>query len=94
MKKIMLCVLTLSSLASVSAKAEFSLQELQLVNGLAISEYARENSQHAQHITGWKTWKSGEGAKVKLYVAHDGMNMEHNYDCQKHGDGKLQCHAQ
>jgi hypothetical protein len=94
MKKMMITGLAMGLLAGTSAMAEFNVEEMQQVTGLAIADFARDNSGHVQHLTGWKTWKSGEGVKVKLYVAHDGMNMEFNFDCHKHGDGKLQCHIQ
>lgn len=93
MKKISM-LFVLAMLSASNAFAEFNLQEMQEVEGLALNDFSRENGDHAQHLTGWKTWKSGEGVKVKIYITHDGMNMEQNYDCHKHGDGKLQCHAQ
>lgn len=94
MKKTFLAVAALALAAASPAMAAFNIQEMQQVEGLALADFAQENASHVGHLTGWKTWKSGEDVKVKIYVAHDGMNMEFNYHCHKHGDGKLQCHAQ
>lgn len=94
MKKIMLIAMAFGLIGSASAMAEFTIEEMQHVTGLAINDYTRDNADHAQHLTGWKTWKSGEDVKVKLYISHDGMTMEENFHCHKHGDGKMQCHAQ
>lgn len=91
MKKILF--VSFAFLASQSALAEFSVPEMHEVTGLALTDFGRENAEHIQHLTGWKIWKSGEDVKVKLYVDHGGMTMEHNYTCHKHGDAK-QCHAQ
>lgn len=98
MKNILLAGLAIGIITSVAAKAEgehgsISLQEMQQLTGMAIDEFSAENAGHIQHLTGWKTWRSGADIKVKLYVTHDGMNMEFNFDCHKHGNGKLQCHA-
>lgn len=99
MKNFLLTGLAFGLFASAPAMAEgehgtITLQEMQQLNGMAIDEFSKENASHVQHLTGWKTWRSGADIKVKLYVSHDGMNMEFNYDCHKHGNGKLQCHAQ
>lgn len=80
-------------LSSTSAMATFDIQKMQQVEALAVADFAKENSSHVEHLTGWKTWKSGDDVKVKIYVDHDGMNMEYNYNCHEHGDGKLQCHV-
>ncbi len=93
MKKFILGT-ALSLFVAAPAFADFSIDEMKTLAGLAVDEFARENADHAQHLSGWKIWKSGEGAKVKIYVNHGGMNMEFNFDCHKHGDGRLQCHAQ
>jgi hypothetical protein len=94
MKKILFGFGILALFAAQPVMAEFNVQEMQQVTGLALDDFARDNAEHVQHLTGWKIWKSGEGVKVKLYVDHDGMNMEHNYSCYKHEDSKLQCHVQ
>lgn len=71
-----------------------TVKEMQTLTGIAIDDFSAENAGHVQHLTGWKTWRSNADVKVKIYVTHDGMNMEYNYHCHKHGDGKLQCHPQ
>jgi hypothetical protein len=99
MKNIAFGIAALSLLANAPAFAagehgNISIQEMQQLTGMAISEFSAENAGHVQHLTGWKTWRSGSDIKVKLYVTHDGMNMEFNYNCHKHGNGVLQCHVQ
>ena len=59
----------------------------------ALDDFKQSNPDHVQHFTGYKAWNSGEDSKVKVYVAHDGMNMEFNYLCMKH-DASIACHAQ
>lgn len=76
-----------------SAFAAFSIPEVHSATSLAVQDFATKNVDHAEHFTGYKTWKSGEDVKVKVYVAHDGMNMEFNYVCHKHGP-KIECHSQ
>lgn len=79
--------------ASTQAMAAFSLDELHVATATGISELTKTAPEHIPHVNAYKTWISGEDAKVKLYVAHDGMNMEFNYLCHKH-PGKIECHAQ
>ena len=59
---------------------------------LAVNDFMQNNAGHAAHFTGYKTWKSGDDVKVKVYVSHDGMNMGFNYTCHKHG-ATIECHA-
>ncbi len=99
MKKFAFGIAALALLAGVPAIADedhgnITIQEMQQLTGMAIDEFSKENVDHVQHLSGWKTWRSAADIKVKLYVAHDGMNMEFNYNCHKHGNGKLQCHAE
>lgn len=91
--KSFITVLALGMFMTVSAKANFTVAEMQQMTTLAIEEFVKENSDHASHLTGWKVWKSGTVVKVKIYADHGGMNMEFNYGCHKHGDGLLQCHV-
>lgn len=76
-----------------SAMAAFSIDELQSAAATALDDFKQNNPSHVQHFTGYKAWNSGEDSKVKVYVAHDGMNMEFNYLCMKH-DASIACHAQ
>jgi hypothetical protein len=82
-----------AGLASPLAKAEFTVDELQLASKLAVADFAVKNVQHANHLVGYKIWKSGAESKVKVYVTHNGANLEFNYLCHKH-DNDLECHAQ
>lgn len=99
MKKLSFALAAIALFAANAARADedhgtISIQEMQQLTGFAIDDFSKENADHVQHLSGWKTWRSGADIKVKLYVAHDGMNMEFNYNCHKHGNGKLQCHAE
>lgn len=76
-----------------NAFAAFSIDEVLDVTKLALKDFATEHPDHVDHFVGYKSWKSGEDAKVKIYVDHDGMSMEYNYVCHKHETG-LECHAQ
>jgi len=78
---------------SSSAWAAFSIDELHTATKKAVENFVRENPDHVSHFTGYKSWKSGEDAKVKVYVNHDGMTMEFNYLCHKHDDS-IECHTQ
>lgn len=60
----------------------FSADQLVLATQSALVEFNKSNSSHGVHLTGFKTWISAEDAKVKIYVNHDGMNMDFNYLCQ------------
>ena len=82
-----------------SAFAAFSIEELHQASRAATDEFQRDNPDHVDHFAGYKSWKSGEDAKVKIYVSHGGMNMEFNYNCYKHDNQEthetmIQCHAQ
>lgn len=75
------------------AFADFSISELVDVTKLALNDFQLNQKEHVPHFVGYKSWKSGEDSKVKIYVTHDGMNMEFNYLCHKH-DASMECHAQ
>lgn len=60
---------------------------------LAIDDFTAENPTHAEHLTGFKSWKSGHDARVRLYVTHDASTMEFNFTCHEHDEG-IECHAQ
>jgi hypothetical protein len=80
-------------LPGASAIAEFSVDELQIAAKTAIEDFSKGNPDHVQHLTGYKVWKSGDDAKVKIYVSHDGMDMDFNYLCMKHAATTV-CHAE
>ncbi len=71
----------------------FNIEELQAVTKLALEDFKKTQVEHTPHFFGYKSWKSGEDAKVKIYVNHDGMKMEFDYVCHKHAD-KMECHGQ
>jgi len=78
---------------SQSAWAAFSIDELHTATKTAVDMFKKDQAEHAAHFTGYKSWLSGEEAKVKVYVSHDGMTMDFNYLCHKH-DAAIECHAQ
>lgn len=85
--------LALIAFAAASAQAaEFSPAELLTATQSALKLFSDANPDHVSHLTGFKTWKSGADAKVKIYMNHDGMAMEYNYQCQSAG-GQIRCSA-
>ncbi len=77
---------------AAQAATGLSIAEINAVAKIATDKFAAENPDHVEHFVGYKVWKTGEESKVKVYVTHDGMNMEFNYNCHKHDDGDLECH--
>ncbi len=75
------------------AFAAFTSAQLIEVTKLAVEDFEATNPDHAEHFVGYKSWKTGEDSKVKIYVTHGAMNMEFNYNCHNH-DGELECHVQ
>lgn len=75
------------------ARAEFSIQEMHRASETAVADFLNHQPAHASHFTGYKTWRSKDEAKVKIYVSHHGMNMEFDYACQKSASG-VECFAQ
>ena len=73
--------------------AAFSVDELHAASKAAVADFLRMNAEHAAHLVGYKTWKSGDDAMVKVYVNHEGHAMDFNYHCHKHGSD-IECHAQ
>lgn len=88
-----LAVIAAFSFFGSAAFAEFSMDELVEVTKIALKDFSTTKAEHVPGFTGYKVWKSGEASKVKIYVSHDGMNMEFNYLCEKH-DATKECHAQ
>lgn len=76
---------------SLNAFAAFNVDNVVEASKLALDDF--KTTTHAEHFVGFKAWKSGDEAKVKVYVDHDGMAMEVNYLCHQH-DGEIECHAQ
>jgi len=71
---------------------EFNESELIQATTIAMEDFKTANPDHIAHLSGFKTWKSGVDAKIKFYVAHDGMTMEYNYLCSKH-ETQIHCLA-
>lgn len=78
---------------SQTAWAAFSIEELNTATKTATEDFKIKQPDHTVHFTGYKSWLSGDDAKVKVYVSHDGMTMDFNYLCHKH-DPSIECHAQ
>lgn len=94
MKIAMKTLLATLALASPSAFAEFNPESLLKVTKIAIADFTVAQPVHAEHFYGYKAWKSGDDARVKVYAIHDGATLEFNYTCHEHEPGELECHAQ
>lgn len=89
--KSMMAFLSVAVFSNLGLAGEgFSPEQLVKATDVALKSYAAENSAHGTHVTGFKTWKSGAEAKVKIYIDHNGMAMESNYVCQEHS-GQVHC---
>lgn len=84
---------TLIFSVTATAMEGFTADQLITATQTSIAHFNQNNNSHTAHLSGFKTWISGMDAKVKLYVSHDGMNMDFNYLCQNHG-GTIHCTAQ
>lgn len=73
--------------------AAFTPAQLVDASKASLDAFAKDAPDHVAHMTGFKTWKSGEDAKVKVYVDHDGMAMEYDYSCLLNGT-MVDCQAQ
>lgn len=91
MSKLFLLLATVS-LSNGALAAEFSAGDLVQATQVALKMFSDASPGHVVHITGFKTWKSGADAKVKIYMTHDGMAMETNYQCTGAG-GQIRCTA-
>lgn len=92
MKKFSLAFASAALLMAPQALAAFTSAQLLTATGIAITDFEAVNPDHAAHFTGFKSWKSGEEARVRIYVDHGGHAMEFNYSCLDHDD-ELECHA-
>lgn len=79
-------------LPTAAFAGEFSAADLVQATQVALKIFSDASPGHVGHITGFKTWKSGADAKVKVYMTHDGMAMEMNYQCTGAG-GQIRCTA-
>ena len=78
--------------AAFAAPTGFTIAEIGQLAKIATDKFVAENPDHVDHFVGYKIWKSADEAKVKVYVDHNGMNMEFNYHCHRHDDGDFECH--
>lgn len=93
-KSKMQCAVMAAALLTASPSfAAFTMEELADVTKVGLKAFSTKEPTHSKHSIGFKSWVSGEDAKVKIYVTHDGMSMEFNYLCHKH-DGASECHEQ
>lgn len=82
----------LGVLLTPGAFAAFSMDELVDATKIALKEFQTKEPGHVAHFSGYKSWLSGEDAKVKVYVNHEGMSMEYDFVCHKHP--AIECHVQ
>lgn len=86
MKKALMMVISALVISSSAMAIEpFAAEDLLEATRTAMDTFAAANPSHVQHVSGFKTWRSGRDAKVKVYVSHDGMTMEFNYGCTRQG---------
>ncbi len=90
---IALSTLCFSTGALADDSLGFNADDLVKASTSAIAIFKAASPEHFEHLSGFKAWKSGTEAKVKIYITHDGMTMENNYLCQKHGED-VHCTAQ
>jgi hypothetical protein len=77
--------------SSTAALAAFSPDRLIDANKAALEVFKKGfSNMNASDITGFKSWKSGDDAKVAVYMDMDGSPMETDYDCTDN-NGKLDC---
>lgn len=68
---------------ALALAAGFSIADLNTAGKVASDVFVQDHQAHTEHFTGYKVWKSGADAKVKVYVDHGGMAMEYDYTCFK-----------
>ena len=79
----LMAALSFSTLAGAAEATDFTSADLLAASEAALKSFQTGSPEHAAHLTGFKTWKSGVDAKVKIYVLHGGATMEMNYLCIK-----------
>jgi hypothetical protein len=74
--------------------AAFSVPELEEASHAALTNFQNAHPDHLQQFTGFRSWISGDDAKVKVYVNMDPENYNTEFDflCQKH-DSAVECLA-
>jgi hypothetical protein len=78
-------------LSSTAAMAAFTTERLLDANKAALDAFkVGFPTMKVSDITGFKTWKSGDDAKVAIYMDMSGMPMETDYDCTDSGT-QLDC---
>ena len=66
-----------------TAMASFSPTRLVDASRSALETFTKAFPGHVEAITGLKTWRSEEAAKVTLYMDHGGSTMEVTYLCRE-----------
>jgi len=83
---------TVTTVTAVAAPTGFSAVELVQASQVSLKLFTDTTPDHVIHITGFKSWKSANDAKVKIYMTHDGMSMESNFHCTMN-NGQIRCTA-
>ena len=78
---------------SLRAETTLSSDELLTITKQSFEDYAKANPEHAKHLSGFKTWISGEDGKVKIYIKHGTMLMEADYLCVRQSNS-FECSGQ
>lgn len=75
----------------------FDDQKLLKVTAVAVEKFKVENPDHVDAFYGYKAWKSGEDAKVDVYMKHGTQTMTISYLCHEHenddGTPYFECHG-
>ncbi len=80
------------SVTAMAAPVGFSAAELMQATQVSLKLFTDTTPDHVVHISGFKSWKSANDAKVKIYMTHDGMTMESNFHCTLN-NGQVRCTA-
>ena len=92
-RKLLGAALAIVAVSVPAFAAPMNFETLSTVSKLAYDDFAAANPDHVVHFNGFKAWPSGDDGRVKIYVNHDGMAMEFNYNCHVHEEG-AECHRQ
>ena len=80
------------SLAPAAAFAHSAFTAVELIDAakVVVAQFTADSPDLVRDVFGYKVWKSGEAAKVKVYYRGDNQtNQEANYVCNKHGEDEL-----
>jgi len=87
MKFSVVLITLLISTLSLASDTEFNPANLLKASENSLSGFLGANPDQEEAVTGFKSWKAGVDAKVRIYLTHvGGHTMEVNYFCSKEID--------